>query len=283
MIFDELDGVKVILSGSSALELNQLINEPMTGRKWEYTLFPIAWMEYQSFTGYLQAKATLEQRLIYGMYPEVITSPNREKEVLSLLAGSYLYKDILEYGGIRKPELIIRILKALALQLGSEVSWQELAQAVESDKKTVQTYVDLLEKVFVIFKLEPLSKNMRNEISTSRKIYFYDNGIRNSILGNFQSFEFRSDKGALWENFLVSERLKLNSYSKSFRKSYFWRTYQQQEIDYIEEFDGIFNAYEFKWNPKKYGSFPSTFRDTYNPELLKTIHSDNFIEFVNPI
>lgn len=225
----------MLASGSSAFEIANEINEPLTGRKWEYYLFPISWEEYVNYAGYMNAHQQLETRLLYGMYPDVITSPGEEKEVLDQLTTSYLYKDLLRFRGIRKPELLDKLLKALALQIGQEVSYNELAGLLQVDKSTVSDYIRLLEQTFIITRLQPLSRNLRNEISTMRKIYFWDTGIRNMLIGNFNSLQSRTDAGALWENFLVIERMKYIQYHGLIGNRYFWRTKAQQEIDYVEE------------------------------------------------
>ena len=237
-------------------------------------------MELQEKEGYLKSIKQLEQRLVFGMYPEVLNNKGDEVSVLKQLSSSYLYKDLLSYQGIRKPDLIDKLLKALAFQIGSEVSYNELANITGVDKNTVQTYLDLLEKAFIIFRLNPFSRNLRNEIKTSRKIYFYDNGIRNALIANFNNLDFRNDIGALWENFLVSERIKRNSYGEHYCNSYFWRTSQQQEIDYIEEYSGKLHAYEFKWNPLKKVKFPVTFIKNYSEIETNIINSQNFIGFL---
>ena len=190
LITDQMKNVQLLVSGSSALELASKMNEPLTGRKWEYQMFPVSWKELHEYLGHIDAHAQLEQRLIYGMYPEVITQQGSEKEVLQQLTGSYLYKDLLALEGVRKPDLLPKLLRALALQLGNEVSYNELANLLQVDKNTVNTYIDLLEKAFVVFRLQPFSRNLRNEISSSRKIYFYDNGIRNALIANFNSSNF---------------------------------------------------------------------------------------------
>jgi uncharacterized protein len=237
-----------VISGSSSLELSNEMNEPLTGRKWEHLLFPVSWKELVDYAGYINAKAQLDTRLVYGMYPEVIMQEDNAQNVLKSLTGSYLYKDLLQHEGIRKPELLEKLLIALALQIGSEVNFNELANLLRVDRATVEKYIDLLEKTFVIFKLKPLSRNLRNELSSGRKIYFYDNGIRNALIGDFKSPELRNDIGLLWENFIICERQKRNSYRNWHGRSWFWRTYQQQEIDLIEEIDGSFSAFEAKWN-----------------------------------
>ncbi|HRP59004.1 MAG TPA: ATP-binding protein [Vicingus sp.] len=276
IIYDRFNDVKLLLSGSSALEIANTINEPLTGRKWEYNLYPISWEEYVNFKGYLNARLDLNTRLIYGMYPEVVTNPTNSQQLLSSIAGSYLYKDLLQYQGIRKPEILEKILIALALQLGSEVNYNELANTLRIDRATVEQYINLLEKTYVIFKLNPFSRNLRNELSSGRKIYFYDNGIRNALIGDFKPVELRQDIGQLWENFCVSERIKQHSYKQWYGKHYFWRTYQQQEIDLIEEIDGKISTYEFKWNVNKKGGIPKTFANNYEVENELIVTPENF-------
>jgi hypothetical protein len=218
--------------------------------------------------------------MIYGMYPEVIMNPGGEQELLNMLAGSYLYKDILAHKAIRKPELLDRLLKALALQIGQEVSYNELANILQVDKNTVMSYIDLLEKAFIIFKLQPLSRNLRKEISTNRKIYFYDNGIRNALIANFNPLNLRNDTGALWENFMISERIKFNHYERRFVNSYFWRTYDRQEIDLIEEHGGRFEAFEFKWGRAKAFRSINAFSNVYPLERGITITSEDIEHFL---
>jgi len=279
IIIDQLKPVQVILSGSSALELNQQTQEPLTGRKWTFHLWPISWEEYQAHVGYLPAEQDLETRLVFGFYPDVINNKTRQKETLQELSDSYLYKDVLMYGTIKKPDLVQKLLQALAHQLGNEVSYKEVGDLIGADPKTVSHYIELLEKTFVVFKLPAFSRNLRDEIKTNRKIYFYDNGIRNAVIGQFQALENRNDKGALWENFLISERLKLISYNKMSTRTYFWRTKQQQEVDYVEEREGQIYGFEFKWNAKRGIRFPKTF--THNHTSINAgITRDNFREFV---
>ena len=276
---DELPDIQVIATGSSSFDLANEIKEPLTGRKWEYTLFPIAWRELVAATSTLEAREQLESRLIYGMYPEVINQQGQEREVLLSLSGSYLYKDIFEFRGVRKPELLEKLLQALALQLGSEVSYNELSQLLGIDKNTVSSYLELLEKSFIVFRLMPLSRNLRNEISSNRKVYFYDNGIRNAVLENFSPLDLRQDTGALWENFLISERWKFNNYSQHHGKRYFWRTKTQQEIDYVEESNGVFRAWEFKWGQYSRYTFPSSFVESYGPVATEIVTPSNFEDF----
>lgn len=279
IIVDQIKDVQVIVSGSSSLDINNVMQEPLTGRKFEFHMFPVSWKEFENSVGYMTAQQQLEIRLLYGMYPDVINNLGAEYEILKNLVSSYLYKDILALAGIRKSEVLEKILRALALQVGSEVSYNEIAQLVGVDKNTVNNYIDLLEKSFVIFRLTSFSKNIRNEIKANKKIYFYDNGVLNMLIGNFNALEFRQDKGALWENFLVSERMKQLSYTQSIAKPYFWRTTTQQKIDYIEINSDKVSAFEFKWATTKKAKLPKSFSDAYNPSFL-VVNKDNFREFL---
>lgn len=279
-ITDYIKDIQLFVSGSSSIELANTINEPLTGRKLEYQLFPISFQEMVNHTNLTEEKRLLPHRLVFGYYPEIVTSPGHEIQLLKNLAGSYLYKDILSFGTIQKPALLDKLLKALALQIGNEVSYYELSQIIGADKETVERYINLLEKAFIIFQLNALSRNARNEIKKGKKIYFYDNGIRNALTGNFQQFEMRTDKGALWENFTVSERIKFLNYNQFYGNYFFWRTFRQQEIDFIEEQDERFSAFEFKLNPKKKGRFSKTFTEAYPVKTMKTISPDNIEEFL---
>ena len=278
IIVDQIKDVQVIVSGSSAFDINHVTQEPLTGRKFEYHLYPVSWNEFEKNVGYIKAQQQLELRLLYGMYPDVINNLGNEYEILKNLVSSYLYKDILSLAGIRKSEVLEKILQALAFQVGSEVSYNEIAQLVGVDKNTVSNYIDLLEKSFVIFRLNSFSRNHRNEIKANKKIYFYDNGVRNMLIGNFNFLEFRQDKGALWENFLISERMKLLSYENRNAKPYFWRTTQQQEVDYIEVVADDVNAFEIKWKVKK-AKLPKPFSDNYTGSFT-IVTADNFREFL---
>ncbi|UZO81021.1 ATP-binding protein [Aquimarina sp. ERC-38] len=279
IITDQFKDVQLWISGSSSFTLSHQLNEPLTGRKWEYEMLPICWEEFENHFGYVKAEQTLDHRLLYGFYPDVINNPGDEVEVLKNLVNSYLYRDILSYAEIRKPEILEKLVQALALQIGSEVNYNELSQTVGIDKNTVQRYIDILEKGYVIFKLSSFSSNLRNEIKKNKKIYFYDNGIRNMVIGNFTDISSRKDKGALWENFLISERIKQNTYKLTLAKPYFWRTSQQQEVDYVEEVSQQIYGYEFKWNPKKKGKLPKTFLNAYNAKS-HIINRENFRNFV---
>lgn len=279
IIIDQFKDIQLWVSGSSSFTLFDKLNEPLTGRKWEYELFPISWEEYENHFGYLRAEQQLETRLLFGFYPDVINYPGDEIEVLQNLVNSYLYRDLLAYADIRKPEVLDNLVQALALQVGSEVNYNELSQLIGVDRNTVIKYIDILEKGYVIFRLKSYSRNVRNEIKKGRKIYFYDNGIRNTIIGNFDELKLRVDRGALWENFLVSERIKQNKYKLTLARPYFWRTTQQQEIDYVEERSQQLQAFEFKWNPRKKVKLPKTFTDNYKADSL-VVTRDNFRKFV---
>ena len=279
IIIDQFQDVQVWISGSSSFYIYDEFNESLTGRKWEYKLFPISWEEFENHVGYLSAESQLEDRLIYGMYPEVINNPGEEVQILKDLVSSYLYKDILAYGGVKKPEVLDKLVKTLALQVGSEVNYNELSQLVGVDRNTIEKYISILEKGYVIFRLPSFSRNVRNEIKKGKKIYFYDNGIRNTIIASMNKIQLRTDVGALWENFLVAERMKQVEYKSLQASSYFWRTTQQQEIDYIELINQELYAYEFKWNPAKSVKISKTFIKNYNAETF-IINRKNFREFV---
>ena len=281
LITDQMPGVQVIATGSSSFELSSKVNEPLTGRKRELKLFPLSFREMVSHTSFLEERRMIPHRLIYGYYPEVVCSPSNEKVVLKELTDSYLYKDLLSFDTLRKPDVIVRLLKALALQIGSQVSYNELSSLLGLSSKTVEKYLDILEKSYIIFRLGSFSRNMRNELKLSRKIYFWDLGIRNAVIGNMAPLENRNDTGALWENFLIAERMKYNSYSNSFAQSYFWRTKDQSEVDYLEEEDGNLSAYEFKWNPAKSKTkCPASFAAAYPSSTYRVITPDNIEEFI---
>jgi len=279
IITDQFKDVQLFVSGSSFFDLSSELNEPLTGRKWEYELYPISWEEFEAKVGFVKSEQELENRLLYGFYPDVLNNSGEEVDVLKQLVNSYLYRDILAYSNIRKPEFLSKLVQALALQIGSEVNYNELSQIVGVDKNTISRYIDILEKGYVVFRLSSFSSNLRNEIKKNQKIYFYDNGIRNMILGNFKPLDIRKDKGALWENFLVSERIKQNRYKNSLAKSYFWRTKQQQEIDFVEENQAEITGFEFKWKAKKAVKLPKTFVEKYNAKSF-IIDRENFREFV---
>jgi len=279
IITDQFKDVQLLISGSSSFDLSNEVNEPLTGRKWQFELFPVSWQEYELKQGYLKAEQQLENRLLYGFYPDVLNHQGEEVEVLKQLVNSYLYKDILTYANIRKPAVLEKLVQALAFQVGSEVNYNELAQLVGVDKNTINNYIDILQKGYVVFKLGSFSRNLRNEIKRNQKIYFYDIGVRNMVIGNFTSLELRQDKGAIWENFLIAERIKQNAYTENLAKMYFWRTKQRQEIDFIEEENGNLSAFEFKWNAKGKTKLPKTFMNNYDSSG-SFVDRSNFREFV---
>ncbi len=281
MITDHFPDVQLLVTGSSSFLLQDKLNEPLTGRKFEYHLYPVSTQELYQDGGVMRVKQTLESRLIYGSYPDVINNAEDRRAVLMNLSGSYLYQDLLSMEGVRKPVLLEKLLVALALQVGSEVSYNELAQTVGTDSKTIEKYVDLLEKCYVVFRLSALNRNVRTELKKSKKIYFYDNGIRNALIQNLNSLALRQDAGALWENFFISERIKYNHYNGRYVNAYFWRTTQQQEIDYIEETDGAMTAFEMKWNPKKaHAALPASFLKSYPVKETAVITPDNYLDWV---
>jgi predicted AAA+ superfamily ATPase len=282
VVVDQIPNVKVIASGSSSFELSNKVNEVLTGRKWDYMLFPFSFEEMVNEHGLLEEKRMLEHRLIYGYYPEIVTSPDSPDLRLKLLAESYLYKDLLAFEQIRKPDKLEKLLQALALQVGSEVSNNELGQICGLDKETVERYLDLLEKTFVIFRVPSFSRNLRNELKKSRKIYFVDNGMRNAIINQFTPFRSRSDQGALWENFVMSERRKLHSYRQDRSIMYFWRTTEQQEVDLVETKDGEIKAFEITWSSLKKKKLTKTFSNSYPVSTFDVIHQDSFDRFVIP-
>lgn len=281
-ITDNFPDVQLMVTGSSSFELQDRLNEPLTGRKYEYHLYPISTHELLEDGGLLAVKQSLEARLIYGSYPDVINHTDEAKELIMNIAGSYLYKDLLALEDIRRPVLLEKLLIALALQVGSEVSYNELAQTIGSDSKTVEKYIDLLEKCYIIFRLNAFNRNLRNELKKSKKVYFYDNGIRNAIIQNFAPLALRNDAGALWENFFISERIKANEYAGRYVRSYFWRTTDQHEIDYIEEGDGVFTTFEMKWNPRRQMvKLPAIFQKTYPVKQMAVVTPDNYLEWLN--
>lgn len=281
LITDNFPDVQLLVTGPLSFELQNKLNEPLTGRKFEYHLFPISTKEIYDTQGLIAAKQTLESRLIFGSYPDVVSHSSDAKEILFNLSSSYLYKDLLSLDSIRRPAMLSKLLTAIALQVTSEVSYSELARTVGTDNKTVEKYLDLLEKCYIIFKLNGFSRNLRTELRKSKKYYFYDNGIRNAILQNFAPLALRQDVGALWENFVISERIKANQYAGRYVNSYFWRTSQQQEIDYLEECDGQFSLFEMKWNPKKANTtFPKTFLSAYAVKESVVVTPDNWLQLL---
>lgn len=280
LLVDNYPSIQIIATGSSAFELSNKLNEPLTGRKFEFQLYPITTTELNLHHTELIENRMLQHRLVYGYYPDVINNEGNEIEILKLLADSYLFRDILMLENIKKPEKLIKLIKALAFQVGNEVSYNEIGNLIGLDSKTVESYIQILEKSFVIYKLSSFSRNQRNELKNGKKIYFYDNGIRNALISNFQLAEGRQDIGALWENYLISERIKQNEYLKRYANSYFWRTKDGLEIDYVEEVNGVLTAYEFKWNVHKKHRITSVFSKTYGIAEVKVITPENYMEFV---
>jgi predicted AAA+ superfamily ATPase len=281
LITDQIKDVQVIATGSSSFELASKVNESLAGRKREFRMYPVSFSEMVSHTNLLEELRLIPHRMIYGYYPEVICNPGNEPAILKELSDSFLYKDILSFEGINKPEKLVRLLKALAFQIGSQVSYHEVAQLIGLDSKTVERYIDILEKSYIIFRLSSFSRNLRNELKASRKIYFWDLGIRNLLIGNLAQVENRTDARALWENFIIAERLKRNSYNGSIAQYWFWRTQQQKEIDYLEEENCLLSAYEFKWNDKKANvRVPESFSKAYPDATFHIITPHNADEFL---
>ena len=282
LITDEIKQVQIVATGSSAFELANRTQEPLTGRKWEYFLYPLSFSEMVNQHGLIHEKRMIDHRLVYGCYPEVVNNAGMDKEILKLLTDSFLYKDVLMVEGLKKPSKMVSLLQALALQIGNEVSYNELGKVVGLDNQTIERYIDMLEKTFVIFRIGALSRNLRKELKKGRKIYFYDNGVRNALLAQFSEIYLRSDRGALWENYLMSERRKFLAYHGMWVNSYFWRTQDQQEIDYIEEQNGFFKAWEFKWNPLAKVRFTKTFSNAYPGSGFSVVTPDNVEDFLTP-
>lgn len=280
MIADLHLPTQVIVTGSSSLELAEGIYEPATGRHIDHSLFPLSIREMVAHTSEREERRMLDSRLIYGLYPDVVTHPADAKRTLMTLANDYLYKDLLTYKGVKKPDVLQKLLRALALQLGSQVSYNELSNLLGIDKATVESYIGLLEKCFVVFRLDSFSRNLRNELKKGKKVYFYDNGIRNAVISNFAPPELRTDMGALWENLMVSERVKRNSYAANYAQLYYWRTHEQKEIDLIEEQDGHLAAFEFKWSGKAKAAMPAAFATVYPNTPFTVVSPDNYLSFV---
>lgn len=282
LITDQLQHIQLVATGSSAFDLANSINEPLTGRKWEYKMFPVSFQEMAMHHGLIEEKRMLPHRLVYGYYPEIVTNQGQEKELLKQLTDSYLYKDILMLESVKKSDKLLKLLQALSLQIGSQVSDNELGQLCGLDNKTVNKYLDLLEKTFVVFHLGSFSRNLRNELKFSKKYYFYDNGVRNALIANFNQFELRQDIGALWENFLIAERQKYLVYNNKWVNSWFWRTKEQKEIDYLEEENGLISAFEFKWSPDQKIKKPVSFKTAYPESQFGVIHRNNYESFILP-
>ena len=280
LLADSDSDIQVIATGSSSFDLANKVNEPLTGRKWEYRMFPLSYGEMVAHHGKMKEMRMLPRRIVYGYYPEVVMNDGNEVEILKLLTDAYLYKDILSWENIKHPDKLQTLLRALAYQVGSQVSFNELSQMCSLDNKTVERYVTLLEQCYIIFRLPSFSRNLRHELKSSRKIYFYDNGIRNALIADFNAPEIRQDIGALWENFVIAERMKSNEYHRRWVNQYFWRTKQQQEVDYLEEGGGKLNAYEIKWNSRTKASLTKTFTEAYPSTELQVITPENITDFL---
>lgn len=281
IILDHIPSLKIIVTGSSSLDLASKISEPLTGRVWNYHLFPISFFELSHLYNQAELIQTLEDRLIYGSYPEIFSLPgeSQKREYLENLSNAYLYRDLLEFGNIKNSSKIHDLLKLLAFQIGSEVSLSELGTNLGMGKDTVSHYLDLLEKSFVIFRLKGLSRNLRKEVSKMDKIFFYDLGIRNILIDNLKSPKDRNDIGQLWENFLIIERLKLLAHKQDYASTYFWRTHTGAELDYVEEKNGLLHGFEFKFGNKTIKA-PSTWLKTYQNSRFKGVNKDNFLKFI---
>ena len=280
IIIDQLSDVQVIATGSSSFELASKVNEPLTGRKREFKLFPLTFNEMVEHSSLIEELRLIPHRLVYGYYPEVVANPGQEANILKELTDSYLYRDILTLDKVAKSDKLVLLLKALAMQIGTQVSYNELSGLVGIDAKTIERYITVLEQSYIIFRLGSFSRNLRNELKFSKKIYFWDMGIRNAVIGNFSLAETRSDIGAMWENFAIAERMKQINYRHPFAQSYFWRTKQQTEIDYIEELDGSLRAFEFKWNERKSLRCPLAFSNAYPDASFSAITPSNIDDFL---
>jgi len=281
ILHDAIPQLKIILSGSSSFELSNKIKEPLTGRTKTFMLYPISFSELHSLYNSFELKTHLREALIIGTYPKLYAFPFRNEKIahLSELASSYLYKDVLQFARLKHANKLYDLLRLLAFQIGNTVSIHELATNLKTSSETVERYIDLLEKSFIIFRVSGFSKNLRKEIRKKDKIFFYDLGIRNSIINNFSPIEDRTDVGQLWENFLFIERQKKLAYTQQVRNCYFWRTYTGSELDYVEEYDGKLFGYEFKWG-KKTPKAPKTWIDTYSNSTFTYINQDNFLDFI---
>jgi len=279
LLVDTKPEMQVLATGSSSFDLSNEIVEPLTGRAYEFILYPLSWSELANTHSVIELDRLLARRMVFGMYPEIVQNEHEAETLLKTITRSYLYKDVLQYQRLKHPDVLEKLVKALALQIGNEVSYTELATLVGIDKKTVETYVGLLEKTFVIYRLTPFSRNARNELKKMRKIYFYDLGIRNALINNLNPLDLRQDTGGLWESFLITERMKLLHNAGNDPGRYFWRTHQGSEIDYIEEQNGKRSAFEFKWGAKK-ARPPKTFQDAYPGSLFTVINRNNYQDFI---
>lgn len=280
LITDSMKEVQVIATGSSAFEIKNKTNEPLTGRKWEYHLFPLSFSEMVAHHGLIEEKRMVPHRMVYGYYPEVVVHSGEEKERLKLLSDSFLYKDILMYQGLQKPEKLLHLLKLLASSVGSEVNYNQLGKQLQLNNETVEKYIQLLEQCYIIFRLPAYATNLTKELKKGRKVYFTDNGIINSLTGNFSVIETRNDKGALWENYVISEMYKINTYYKHYGEFYFWRSHDQQEVDLVIRKDNMLKAFEIKWSSNKKPRLNKTFSSNYPKHSFQFINHENVEDFM---
>jgi len=282
LMVDTIEGIKIIVTGSSALDLNDNVGEPLVGRKMTFHLFPLSQEELSKQENYLQTTQQLSNRLVFGTYPELEFLPTNNEKInyLKEQVNSYLVKDVLAYEGIQKREKIVSLLRIIAYRIGSEISVESIGNELGISKNTVDKYLDLLSKVFIIHRVSGFTRNLDNEITKKAKWYFYDNGIRNALISNFNSLEVREDQGQLWENYLIYERLKKQSYAMDYGSHYFWRTHSRQEIDWIEEKDGALQAYEFKWAMQGKAKVPQAWIKGYPDASFEVVDRTNYMDFI---
>jgi len=284
LMVDSIEGIKILVTGSSVFDLDNQLGEPLVGRSHTLRLYPLAQMELSDRENFIETKGSLNNRLIYGGYPELehLTSNDEKENYLKEQVNSYLLKDILAFEGVRKRDKIVSLLRLIAFRVSSEISIESIGNDLGLNKNTVDRYLDLLSKVFIIYNVRGFSRNLDNEIIKKSKWYFYDNGIRNALINNFNPMELRDDQGKLWENYLISERLKMQEYSKLHTANFFWRTHTQQEIDWIEDRGGHLYAYEFKWGSKKKTKVPSLWGKAYPDAEFEVVNRDNYLSFILP-
>ncbi len=282
LMVDEIEGIRILVTGSSAFDINKYTGEPLTGRKKDFNLFTLSEQEFDQVENDIEKISNLKHRLVYGNYPELLqlSDDDDKREYLQGLVNSYLLKDILEFENIRNSDKILNLLRLIAFQVGGEISYNELGAQLSMSKNTVEKYLDLLSKVYILHSVNAFSRNLRKEIAKGKKWYFYDNGLRNILIGNMNPIELRSDIGQLWENYIISERIKFQKYHRMLVYNYFWRTYDQQEIDWIEDRGGILHAYEFKWNPKRNAKVPVAWQNGYENSAFHLINRDNYLEWI---
>uniref|UniRef100_UPI00403F0D45 ATP-binding protein n=1 Tax=Spirosoma sp. SC4-14 TaxID=3128900 RepID=UPI00403F0D45 len=281
LLIDSFPNLTILATGSSAFDLTNRAGEPLVGRQLTYTLYPLAQLELSSTETYLQTRQHLEDRLVFGSYPDVVLMdrPSDRIDYLKSIVSSYLLKDILLFEQVRNAQKMLHLLQLVAFQVGNEVSYDELSRQLQLDRNTVFRYLDLFTKIFVLFRLGGYSNNLRKEVTKSSKWYFFDNGIRNALINNFAQLSQRQDAGALWKNYLVAERLKRNAYLNSQANVYFWRTYDQQELDWLEEANGQLNGFEMKWHTNRV-RFPKAFQNAYPEATLSVVNPDNYLDFI---